>query len=85
MDAAGNPRGDVPDYKVWGVAFLAVLAALAAFAGVQFDVTARTGALLTTIGAASPPSIRRRGRHPGLGGDRLGAGRRSSVGRAAVL
>jgi hypothetical protein len=54
MDVARGARpGADPaatDYKAWGVALFAVVAALAAAGGVQLDVTARTRHLLTTAG-----------------------------------
>lgn len=49
-DRPGQPAMST-DYKAWGVALFAVLAAAATLAGLHFDVTARTRRLLTTAGA----------------------------------
>ncbi len=52
IDASGHPIGGAVDYTAGGIALFAVAAAVLAFAGVRFDVTARTRAILTTTGAA---------------------------------
>lgn len=52
VDAARNPAAGAVDYTAWGLAFIAVVAAAVAFAGVRLDVTPPTRNILTTAGSA---------------------------------
>ena len=52
VDAARNPAAGAVDYTAWGVAFIAVVAAAVALAGVRLDVTPPTRNILTTAGSA---------------------------------
>jgi hypothetical protein len=45
-------HGGAVDYTAWGVAFIAVVAAAVALAGVRLDLTQSTPSILTTAGSA---------------------------------